>query len=143
MPRPPLVSFVCNMYRYTIPMYLMDASRVNRLQLAVTKIKNIFQIKDRNFTETELKYISKWINDMSVDIDMIKKAYDVTVTNTQKLSYPYMTTVLQSIVDGTFDKPKSKQAKGGFLNYTERKDLDENDLNMIKKRREYIAKGEA
>ncbi|MBC8595988.1 DnaD domain-containing protein [Qingrenia yutianensis] len=111
--------------------------------LVKTKIKNIFQIKDRNFTETELKYISKWINDMSVDIDMIKKAYDVTVTNTQKLSYPYMTTVLQSIVDGTFDKPKSKQAKGGFLNYTERKDLDENDLNMIKKRREYIAKGEA
>ena len=43
MPRPLLVSFVCNMYRYTIPLYLMDASRVNRLQLAVTKIKNIFQ----------------------------------------------------------------------------------------------------
>lgn len=110
--------------------------------LIKSKIKNIFQIKDRNFTETELKYISKWIKDMSVDLDMIKKAYDVTVTNTQKLSYPYMTTILQSILDGTFDKPKPKQAKGGFLNYTERKDLDENDLNMIKKRREYIAKGE-
>lgn len=107
------------------------------------KIKSIFQIKDRNFTETELKYISKWVNDMSVDTDMIKKAYDVTITNTQKLSYPYMTTILQSILDGTFDKPKQTQAKGGFLNYTEKKTLGEDEINMIKKRREYIKKGEA
>lgn len=109
--------------------------------LVKMQIKNIFQIKDRNFTETELKYISKWINDMSVDIEMIKKAYDVTVTNTQKLSYPYMTSVLQSILDGTFDKPK--QGRNGFVNYTERRKPDDAELKLLKKRREYIEKGEA
>ena len=80
--------------------------------------------------------------EITFDFDVFAGTGFIPVSYTN-LSYPYMTTVLQSIVDGTFDKPKSKQAKGGFLNYTERKDLDENDLNMIKKRREYIAKGEA
>ena len=58
MQRPPLVSFVCNMYRYTIPLYLMDASRVNRLQLAVTKIKNIFQPEGVTYRKL-LRQISK------------------------------------------------------------------------------------
>ncbi|MBE7038844.1 MAG: DnaD domain protein [Ruminococcaceae bacterium] len=104
------------------------------------KIKTIFQIKDRNFTESELKYISKWINDMSVSIDMIKKAYDITVTNTQKLSYPYMTKILQSLCDGTFDAPKSN-AKG-IINYTEKTGLDKREMDLIQKRREYIKRGE-
>lgn len=104
------------------------------------KIKKIFQIKDRSFTESELKYISKWINDMSVSIDMIKKAYDITITNTQKLSYPYMTKILQSLCDGSFNsqKPNGK----GITNYTEKTQLDQSEIDLIKKRREYISRGE-
>ncbi len=105
-----------------------------------SKIKSIFQIKDRNLTESEQKYISKWINDMSVDLDMIKKAYDITITNTQKLSYPYMTKILQSLVDGTFDSPKAYSKS--IVNYAEKTQLDKNEMDLIKKRREYIKRGE-
>lgn len=106
-----------------------------------SKIKNIFQIKDRNFTESEQKYISKWINDMSVDLDMIKKAYDITITNTQKLSYPYMTKILQSLCDGTFDAPKTYGKS--IVNYSEKTQLDKNEMDLIQKRREYIKRGES
>lgn len=106
-----------------------------------SKIKNIFQIKDRNFTESEQKYISKWINDMSVDLDMIKKAYDITITNTQKLSYPYMTKILQSLCDGTFDAPKTYGKS--IINYSEKTQLDKNEMDLIQKRREYIKRGES
>lgn len=104
------------------------------------KIKKIFQIKDRSFTESELKYISKWINDMSVSIDMIKKAYDITITNTQKLSYPYMTKILQSLCDGSYNSPKPSGK--GITNYTEKNQLDQSEIDLIKKRREYISRGE-
>ena len=78
---------------------------------------------------------------MSVDLDMIKKAYDITITNTQKLSYPYMTKILQSLCDGTFDAPKTYGKS--IVNYSERTQLDKNEMDLIQKRREYIKRGES
>ncbi|MCL2627636.1 MAG: DnaD domain protein [Oscillospiraceae bacterium] len=58
------------------------------------KIRRTLQIKDREFSATEKKYVDSWV-DMGFEIDAIELAYDKTVINTGSLSWPYMDTILK------------------------------------------------
>ena len=105
-----------------------------------TKIKKILQIGDRKFTDTELKYVNSWINELKATEETIKKAYEITIMNTSKLSYPYLNSVLKSWAEngGEF-KPKSAPQsaapkKKGFNNYSEDRDLSDFEKQMLEKR---------
>lgn len=60
------------------------------------KIRSILGIYDRALTATEKKYISQWIEDETISLDLVPLAYDKTISNTGKLSYAYMNKILLS-----------------------------------------------
>ncbi len=61
----------------------------------IKKCKKIFGL-DRDFSQTERNYISHWVGVFSMSEAMIKNAYERTITNTGKLSMPYMNSILNS-----------------------------------------------
>lgn len=58
------------------------------------RIKSVFGIGSRAFTSKEKKQISTWINEYKYELDVIKKAYDITVTSTGKPSIHYTHAIL-------------------------------------------------
>lgn len=50
-------------------------------------------IEGRKLTETETKWLDKWL-DMEFDMDVLREAFDRTVTNTGKMAWKYMDTIL-------------------------------------------------
>ena len=56
---------------------------------------SLLSIKGRELSPTEQKYILSW-SDMGMSDDQILSAYDKTLTNTGKLSFPYMNTILKA-----------------------------------------------
>ncbi len=59
------------------------------------KCKKMFGL-ERELSSTEAGYISKWVSEYSMSEAMIKNAYERTVTNTGKISMPYMNSILKS-----------------------------------------------
>ena len=59
------------------------------------EIKWALQIKDREFSETEKKFVDGWI-DLAFDADAISIAYDRTLIKTGKLSWGYMDSIIKS-----------------------------------------------
>ena len=58
-------------------------------------IKAAMKIEDRDFTDTERRYVDQWL-DWGFGADAIAVAYDKTVTNTRKFSPAYMNKILMS-----------------------------------------------
>lgn len=58
-------------------------------------IKAAMKIEDRDFTDTERRYVEQWLN-WGFAADAIALAYDKTVTNTRKFSPAYMNRILMS-----------------------------------------------
>ncbi len=59
-------------------------------------VKNALGIFDRNLTAREQNYIEGWFSIYHQELPMIKLAFEKTVDNTGKLSFPYMDKILQS-----------------------------------------------
>ncbi len=59
------------------------------------KCKKMFGL-DRELSQTEAGYIGRWVSELSMSEAMIRNAYERTVTNTGKISMPYMNTILKS-----------------------------------------------
>ena len=88
------------------------------------KIVKMIGASDRALTENEKKSIDQWAVQFS-DLDIIKKAYDITVENTGKYTLSYMNRILSNwnekgykkIGDIKEDKPAKTAAKKGERNY--------------------------
>ena len=59
------------------------------------EIKNVMQIRNREFSETEKRYVDGWIN-MGFKADAIAIAYDRTLVKTGNLSWSYMDTIIKN-----------------------------------------------
>ena len=57
-------------------------------------IKTAFGIWDRNLSSKEKEFISVWMNEWEFSVEMIKLAYEMTIDNTGKLSFPYINKIL-------------------------------------------------
>jgi DnaD/phage-associated family protein len=64
-------------------------------QDAVAKAAQVLNIRGRELSSTERKYLSSWL-DMSFGPDALAIAYDRTVTNTGSLKWQYMNKILLS-----------------------------------------------
>jgi len=58
-------------------------------------IRRSLNITDREFSETEKRYVDSWI-DMGFEYDTIAIAYDKTVINTGGLKWPYLDKILKN-----------------------------------------------
>lgn len=59
------------------------------------KVRSMMGITGRALTPTERKYIAKWCL-WKMPIELVKLAYDIGVSRTGKLSFPYINTILNS-----------------------------------------------
>lgn len=75
------------------------------------KYKNMFKINGRDLTETELKLLKSWVNDLKVSDDVISQAYETTVMNTGKVVFKYMDTVIKNMINGA---QASKNYEAGY-----------------------------
>ena len=63
--------------------------------LVETKIKNVFGIGTRKLTSKEQKQVDLWVNEYKFELDVIERAYDITVTATNKPSVHYAHAILE------------------------------------------------
>lgn len=59
------------------------------------KIRKLLGIGDREFTKTEKCHVEKWI-ELKTPIEVITKAYEITVEKIGKVSYSYMAKILDN-----------------------------------------------
>lgn len=59
-------------------------------------IRQIFGIGTRTLIAREVDYINKWQNEFMMSLDMVKKAYEITVSQTGQLSFAYLNKILES-----------------------------------------------
>ncbi len=79
------------------------------------EIKKLLKIYSRELIEKEKEYILKW-RDMGKTQEEIKNAFECTVLNTGKLSFPYMDKVLAGGNSKKDEPAKKIQRKPGPLN---------------------------
>ena len=59
------------------------------------KIRKLLGIGEREFTKSEKSYIEKWIG-LKLSIELLTKAYEITIEKTGKISYSYMAKILDN-----------------------------------------------
>ena len=64
------------------------------------EFRRLFGIYTRTLTPTEKKYFKRWYEDFSFPLEIIGEAYDISVSNTTKLSLSYMDKILTRWYDG-------------------------------------------
>ena len=72
-----------------------ELSRREAATSAEGRIRSVFGIGTRALTTREKREISSWINDMKYPIEVIEKAYEITVDATSKPTLHYANTVLE------------------------------------------------
>lgn len=70
---------------------LLKQSKQNEAQ-----IKKLFGIQNRNLIDSERDYINRWFHVYHFDLEVIKMAYERTITAISKLSFPYLNKILAS-----------------------------------------------
>lgn len=95
------------------------------------QIKKLFNVQ-RELYEVEKDYIDNWYYTLGKDINDIKKALELTIINTGKLSFPYINKIL---ING-FSKNEipAKKEKKGLNNFTERDYDYDNIVNALRKK---------
>lgn len=108
----------------------------NKESLFEKKYKTMFKISGRDFTESELKLLKTWINDLKASDEEIMKAYETTVVNTGKVAFKYMDSVLRNIRAAAQGQPsvaaKTSGGKNSFRDYNN----DEYDIEAEIMRRQ-------
>ncbi len=70
-----------------------------------SRVRAIMGIQERKFSTRELTYINKWQNELFMSLDMVKAAYELTVDQTNKLSFAYMNKILEAWAKEGFKTP--------------------------------------
>lgn len=68
---------------------------INRKRKEANSIKHVLQIRDREFSVSEKKYVNSWL-DMGFRADAAEIAYDRTVLKTGRLAWSYMNSIFKS-----------------------------------------------
>lgn len=89
----------------------------------VASLKRLFGINERSLTKTENLYLKTWRDELGMSADMVGLAYEYCIIATNKLSFPYINTILKrwaqkgikTIPEAELDHDQYKQTadKGG------------------------------
>jgi len=80
-----------------------------RRRAAEEQVKEALQIRGRNLTASERKYIESWIS-MGFGADAVAVAYDRTMLNTGRLAWKYMDSILRSWSEKQLFTPEAIEA---------------------------------
>lgn len=88
--------------------YIESAQQKKELEYAVMKLMGI---SSRSLTAKEKGYIAAWGQDMGFSLDVIAKAYEITINNTGKISFPYTNSILKSWHEKGYRTVRDVEAK--------------------------------
>ena len=74
--------------------------RVESEEAYTREVRRLFGIYTRTLTPTEKRYFKRWYEDFGFSLEIIGEAYDISVSNTTKLSLSYMDKILTRWYDG-------------------------------------------
>lgn len=77
-------------------------------------VKAAFGIYERRLTSQEKKFVDTWFNTYRFDIPLIKLAYERTIDNIGKLSFPYINSILSSWHEKGISSPKEASAEASL-----------------------------
>lgn len=72
--------------------FIMGAAKSDEF---ISSLRNLFGINDRNLSKTEKLYLKSWRDELGMSADMVGLAYEYCVMATNKLSFPYINTILK------------------------------------------------
>lgn len=105
--------------------------RKSEIQTVQSYYKQKFKITGRDFTDSEIKYLLSWVNDLKAEEELIISAYERTVMNTGKVSFKYMDAIIQSEAGTLQNKNTGNGSK--FKNYPANYEISETEKNRIQK----------
>lgn len=70
-------------------------SRAAKKDDFTTNLRKLFGITDRNLSKTENLYLESWRDELKMSEDMVGLAYEYCIIATNKLSFPYINTILK------------------------------------------------
>ena len=76
--------------------------RLERRDELTAQVKNLIGAASRQLTAKEKKYIEQWTMEWNFDIDVISRAYEVTVDSIGDVKLPYMSRVLENWFNSGF-----------------------------------------
>lgn len=101
--------------------------KLNKVEDMIPEIRKMFGIGDRALTTKEKKFIEAWCTEMDLSLELIEKAYEITVSNTGKAAMPYCNSILESwnaagyktvaevdAATADYKKKKSSASEGSF-----------------------------
>ena len=95
------------------------------------QIKKMFNLQ-RDLFDVEKEYVDNWYYNLKKNLDDIKKALDISVLNTGKVSFPYINKVLTS-PSGVKESQKTTDKKG-INNFSGREYNYDNILDALRKK---------
>lgn len=107
--------------------YISKKNEQNKLQ---AYYKNKFKISGREFTETELKFLSSWVYDLKANEEIILSAFEKTVLNTGRVSFKYMDTIIKGETQSAAEKSSEKSK---FKNYPAKYEISEKEKSRLEK----------
>lgn len=69
-------------------------------------LRQIFGIGQRTLIAREVNYINKWQNEFKMSTEMVKRAYEITVSQTGQLSFAYLNKILEEWSKNGIFKPE-------------------------------------
>ena len=95
-------------------------------------IRNAFQIYDRALSSKEKQFIHTWMEDWQFSLPMTQLAYERSVDNTGKVSFPYINKILESWHHQSIDTPqKAAQESKPKLKPTRETSYDVGELEWL------------
>lgn len=112
-----------NIYTYEqAEKYLSNLQRQEGIQ---GQVRSAFGIHDRNLTKQEQKYIDTWFTEYHFDISVVKLAYEKTINQIGKVSFPYINKILSSwhnkgistAKEAALERQPSKQTESSSIDF--------------------------
>ncbi|MGN1115290.1 MAG: DnaD domain protein [Candidatus Ornithomonoglobus sp.] len=118
--------------------YITRASKSDEF---TTSLRKLFGITDRNLSKTEALYLDTWRDDYKMSADMVGLAYEYCIMATNKLSFPYINTILKrwneqgirTIPEAEKDHEEYKQNGGSNSGNNNTAMSDTEDISEIEK----------
>lgn len=96
-------------------------------------LRKLFGIENRNFSKTEETYLKTWRDTYGMDENMVGLAYEYCIMQTNKLSFPYMNSIIKRWHElGIRTVPQAEQDHEDFKNKNKQNNFkvyDDNNIN--------------
>lgn len=105
-------------------------NKKNDQQKTESYYKTKFKVSGRDFTDSEIKFLSSWVYDLKASEEIILAAFEKTILNTGKLSFKYMDSIIRDEVKTPAEK---NGAKSKFNNYPAKYEISDKEKSRLEK----------